>query len=328
MFSFEWPLALVLLPAPLLIWFYHQYHNKPGRLQQTSIYHSRMELITTLSPQTHNRIPWVWLIAVMLIIVALARPLWSDLNNPDNYQSHTIMLMLDTSESMRAIDYTSHQGSIDRLTLVKRQAQQFINQRNGDQVGLVAFANLPVIYSPLSYDLTTIEKFIDEIEPGITGEKTALGDAITSTVAQFNSRTDSSKILIVFSDGNNNYGEHSVESAIITAKNAGIRIYTIGIGHDGPVPFPRGPVLKPVMAQFPMNLALLRDIASRTGGLYFYIDESQQLQEALNTISVNEPVQLNPDSRELQDFFWLPLLTSLLLILIDETSRKRQVLPG
>lgn len=327
MLSLESPLVLLLIPIPIILALHHLRQKKTDQ-QLPSIYHPQAALLAELLPQAKPVLPWLWLLAIIFVILALARPQWTDTDIASNYTSHSIVLAIDTSESMRAIDYTEQNKAVSRLTVIKAQAGEFINQRLGDQIGLVVFADQAVLYSPLTFDRTSIQQFIKEIEPGMTGEKTALGDAIAAASDQLNNSEFDSKILVLFSDGNNNAGTHTLDSAIITAQQAGIRIYTVGIGHDEPVAFPRGPVLKPVLVQFPMNLGILKDIANKTGGQYFYIDDTQQLKQTLNNIAAAEPVQLKPaHMRYKLDLFWLPLVIGLLLIIIYETTGKKRISP-
>jgi len=328
MLSFDLPAVLLLLPIPLVLCLYHLNNKKSARQNQTAVVHPKAELLASLMHTRQATLPWLWLLGCIMLIFALARPQWSDIDMPANYSSHSIMLAIDTSESMRAEDYNLLNQKTSRLELIKSIANDFTEHRSGDYMGLVIFADYPYVYSPLTLDLNSINQFTREIEPGIVGDQTALGDAIVLASEQLNAGNSQSKILIIFSDGHHNIGTSSLPDAIAFAHKSNIRIYTIGVGHAGPVPFPRGPILKPITADFPMDLDALKNIATNTGGLFFYANDSQQINTIIDNIIQSEPTKLKLANQRIRhDIYWLPLVIGIALLFSYEYMPRRRIIP-
>jgi len=341
MFTLGTPWILTLIPLPFLLWSVASRVNKKTNASKKKstahhILHPQTELLETLqnkTTQTHT-LPWFWLLGCMLILFALTKPQWIDTNNPGSYQGHQMVLAVDTSGSMQALDFIRHaeQGETltDRLTGVKETVRSFINKRHGDQMGLIVFADDVFIQSPISSDLKLLQDLSSDIKQGIAGEKTALGDAIAVAVQLLKNTALESRLLILFTDGSNTTGNISPENAIRLAQHHKVRIYTIGVGSaaeknaDKGILFPQGPVAKPVYAQLPLNQELLQRIANATNGAYYRANDSKTLTDIIQTIDKLEPIKLkthqNIYSNEL---FWLPLLVGLFLLLLHEwTSRS------
>ena len=329
MLSFAAPLWLTLLPLPFLLWWLSHRRRRLTSQGAPAILHPGADLLGTLLRQRRRRsIPWQWLAVCMLLCLALARPQWLDRHDPDNYVGHNIMLAIDVSASMQAIDYVDKQRPVSRMDIVKQTAGKFLEQRLGDRIGLVVFGDDAYVYAPLTHDLKLLQQLVKELDSGVAGQRTAIGDALALATDKLASLDRRSRIIVLLTDGSNTAGIVQPDNAIRLARQENVHIYTIGIGHDSRVPFPQGPVNEPIYSELPVDHALLQRIADETGGRYFNAANREQLMTSLDTISQEQAITFNPvvpgGSRDL--FVW-PLLLAVSLLLISEMDRRRLVLP-
>ncbi len=335
MFEFAAPLWLLLLPLPYLLWLITSRAERPpdtapSHNNVAAIRHSQAELLIQLASATRNRsrLPWLWLLGCALLFVAAARPQWLHNDEPIKRPGHDIMLAIDISGSMLAQDFIHEGRSTSRIDISKSMGQSFIKQRAGDRIGLIAFADDAFTFMPLTTDLKIAHDFLAEISNGLAGERTALGDAIALAADHMRTRAAKSRILILLTDGSHTAGYVAPESAILLAQEYKLRIYAIGVGTNSTVAFPRGPQQQPLYTELPLNENLLRQIANRTGGHYFHANNSQALQAIFNEIDQLEPVDIDdPALPPRAEWFWLPLLLALSLLLLNERNARQQVLP-
>ncbi|MBL1260719.1 MAG: VWA domain-containing protein [Thiotrichaceae bacterium] len=335
MFDFATPYWLLLLPLPYLLWQFTVHTKKPASTtsrnhEVAAIRHSQAELLIQLAnvSQKKSRLPWLWVLACTLLFITAARPQWIHHDEPIKRLAHDIMLAVDISGSMLAQDFVHEDELTSRIDISKLMAQQFLKQRNGDRVGLIAFADDAFIFMPLTTDLAMAYDFLGEIHNGLAGERTALGDAIALAAGHMKNRPAQSRILILLTDGSHTAGRVSPESAIVLAQQYRLRIYTIGVGTNSMVAFPRGPQQQPLYTQLPLNETLLQRIAIETGGRYFHANDTQTLQAIFNDIDQLEPTNIDdPTLIPRDEWFWLPLLLALSLLLLNERNRRQQVLP-
>jgi len=341
MFSLSAPWALALTPLPFLLWWSASWRikKKKRKSKQKSpehyILHPHTDLLNTLQNESINKrkLPWTWFVGCLLLLLALTKPQWIDTKQANNYQGHQMVLAIDTSGSMQALDFINkskqNKTLTDRLSGVKKTVQHFINERRGDHIGLIIFADDVFIQSPITSDLSLLQDLSSEIKQGIAGEKTALGDAIAVAVQQLKNTEKKSRLLILFTDGSNTAGNISPENAILLAQNQGVRIYTIGIGSttaantEKGVFFSQGPIAKPIYTQLPLNSGLLQKIANETGGSYYQANDSNTLTNIIHDIDQLEPIRLKTQQNiHAKEYFWLPLLLGLSLLIFNEfTSR-------
>jgi len=335
MLTFLSPLWLFALPLPYLVWRITTRRMDASpvfantRNVQAIVVHSQADVLAGLGNgiKSKRRAPWLWLAGCMLLLTAMARPQWLDFNAPGAHRGHDIMLAIDVSGSMRALDFVVDGTPTSRLDMLKQVTKQFLDQRTDDRIGLIMFADDAMTFMPMTTDIAMVRGLIDEIRHGIAGEKTALGDTIALAVERLRGSNDitgnnTSRILIMLTDGANTTGGISPESAIVLARQQGVRIYTIGIGTDNTVAFPRGPVLDPLYTELPLDEDLLRTIATQTGGRYFHAGHTTELQQIYADIDQLETTELkDPHLANRQDWYWLPLLMGLALLLFNEHHR-------
>ena len=336
MFEFATPYWLLLLPLPYLLLHFtsrrKQYTNTATNSHGNvaAIRHSQAELLITLAETTnhHSRLPWLWIVACALLLITAARPQWLHNDELIKRPGHDMMLAVDISGSMLAQDFIHEGDLMSRIDISKVMGQQFLKQRDGDRVGLIAFADDAFVFMPLTTDLSMAHDFFGEIRNGLAGERTALGDAIALAADHMRERSAESRILVLLTDGSHTAGHVSPESAILLAQHYQLRIYTIGVGTNSMVAFPRGPQQQPLYTELPLDETLLQRIAIETGGRYFHANDTQSLQAIFNDIDQLEPTNIDDPSLIPRDeWFWLPLLLALSLLLINERNMRQQVLP-
>jgi Ca-activated chloride channel family protein len=229
-------------------------------------------------------------IALVLIVVALARPQRGRLYEEVESRGVDIMLCMDVSESMSAPDLHP-----DRISAARQRAGEFIDQRGGDRIGLVIFANGSMTLCPLTTDRAVLHAIIDRLRIGtLDGSRTAIGMGLAAAVARLKDSTARSKVVILLTDGVNNTGEIDPSTAARLAQTYGIKVYCIGVGSPTPVTvMVNDPVFGPrpqtVEAEF--DLKTLQDIATLTGGRAYAAGDNEGLGRIYDEIGRLEPTR-------------------------------------
>src|SRR5579864_150781 len=313
--NFANPSAFLLLPLlGLLVWL---------RDWKSSAYRARLpypslNLLKSLPETWRTRfhsIP-VWLVygGLALAVIALARPRTVMKGEEAHTRGIDIMIALDTSGSMRALDFNPK----DRMTVAKQATKNFISHRQFDRMGLVAFAGVAVLQCPLTLDYGALLEFLDQVDVGVTTtENTAIGTAIATAANHLKRSTAKSKVIILVTDGRNNSGEIDPLTAAKAAAGLGIKIYTIGVGVHGqsmiPVDTAWGKQLVPI--QEDIDEPALEDIARATGGRYYRAASTKEFDEIYKEIDSLEKTEIKgPTIHEYRDHYlgWLILAMVLL----------------
>ncbi len=333
MLTLAQPWWMLLLPMPFLLWILADrgwlaaLRRAPHRAAP-AIIHPQATLIAGLMQDKGRRpVPWAWLAGCLLLILALARPQWWDFEHPAIRQGHDLLLAIDISGSMRAQDFSRGGQPVSRLDLLKQHLKAFVARREHDRMGIVLFADDALTFAPMSSDRALLNTFIDDIRAGLAGEKTALGEAIALAVERLRVMPPESRILVLMTDGANTAGDITPAAAARLAREAGIRTFIIGIGSDGKVLFPRGPVEKPEVVTLPPDEALLRRLAADTRGRFYRAASPQDMARILKDIDRLAPTLMrDPAHAYREDWYWLPLLAGVALLAWAETERRR-ILP-
>ena len=227
----------------------------------------------------------IWL----LLVLAACQPRW--LGEPVTLpqQGRDLMLAIDLSGSMDMSDMVLDGQAMNRLAAVKRVVGDFIVQRKGDRLGLILFADAAYQQTPLTYDLATVQTFLDDSQLKLVGQRTAIGEAIGLAVKRLNEYETSNKVLVLLSDGANNAGNIQPLEALALAKAAGIKIYTVGVGAEQMVQqtiFGR----RTVNPSQDLDEQLLNQIASETGGQYFRARSLGELAQIYQLLDQLEPI--------------------------------------
>ena len=300
MIEFATPWLALLAPLPLLCYFLlprahvlktaalkapfiariRQLQQRRGAIKRTSLI---LKLLVIL----------VW----TLFITAAMQPQWLDDPIPLPQSGRNIMLAIDISGSMQQEDFDDEGRGLTRLDIVKQLVHAFIEERQGDRIGLILFGAQAYIQSPLSFDLKTVQQLLDEAQIGLAGKETAIGDAIGQAVKRYQKNPQSDdRVLILISDGANTSGEVPPEKAAELAAEAGLKVYTIGIGAESMLV--RGLLgTRRINPSADLDERMLTLIAERTGGQYFRAKNREDLADIYALLD-----QLEPQEDE-QQFF-------------------------
>ncbi len=238
-----------------------------------------------------------WL-AIIFLIVTMASPYKILTLKSDPKVGLNIALVLDTSDSMRAGGFHENNPVLNRFEVVKKIVMDFITKREGDNLGLVVFAEYAFVASPLTFDREILREIVGNMHIGIAGKSTALYDSIGQSVSLLKDENNSTNIAIILTDGINTAGNIKLEDAIKLAKKYKIKIYTIGIGREGEI-----------------NPFELEEIAVSTGGQFFIARSNRELEEIYNQIDLLEKREIKDREHEIKEYlYFYPLLLSLIFL--------------
>ena len=236
------------------------------------------------------------LAAFGLVAVALARPQLGYSWEESLTEGIDIELLLDISGSMAAEDFQPQ----NRLAVAKQVVKQFVTGRTGDRIGLLVFSGSAMNRAPLTTDHAMLALLVDSVELNTLPDGTAIGVALAAGAARLRGSPAKTRIMVLVTDGGNNAGEIDPLSAAAMCKGLGLKVYTVGVGTAGRVPVPV-PMQNPETGRIEyhrqlMNVAvdepLLRQIAQRTGGLYFKATDQRSLQAIFHDIDRLEKTPL------------------------------------
>ncbi|RKY41703.1 MAG: aerotolerance regulator BatA [Candidatus Makaraimicrobium thalassicum] len=326
-----WVLALCVLIPPLVY-----LTGKLGTRTQSSFRFSNQDLVRDLKPSLRavlsRNLIYLRAVSLFLLILAAARPQSAIEETKIHVEGIDIVLAVDSSGSMRAMDFEMRGKRVDRLVAVKDVVSKFIEKRPNDRIGMVAFAALAYTVCPLTLDHDWLEKNLERVRIGMIKDGTAIGSAISAALNRIKDTEAKGKIIILLTDGRNNAGRISPMAAAEAAAALGVRIYTIGAGTKGLAPFPvpdmfGNTVLRPV--QIEIDEGLLRKIAETTGGAYFRATDTGSLKEIYGRIDELEKTSMEETGyniyRELFAFVLIPGLALLVLEVILSNTLLRRI---
>jgi Ca-activated chloride channel family protein len=270
--------------------------------------------------------PWVLNLlrtaAFICFVVALARPQTGILFSEVEESGRDIMLAVDTSGSMNALDFSIDGKRVDRLAALKHVVENFIDGRKGDRMGLIVFGTDVFTQCPLTMDQSVLKDFVAGLGIGMVGEGTALGDAIAVAVKRLKNIPGDSKVIVLVTDGVKTAGNVEPKQAAEIAAKAGIKIYTIGIGGNKPAPFRVTGIFGEARLEYrPVELdeKTLREIAELTGGKYYNAQKTETLEDIYKEISkLEERVDKSYEYIEYQEQFFPIVCVGLIFLLIHE----------
>ena len=316
-FFFEYPqlLWLELLLVPMLaIYLWRHFRGKEPFMSFSDTSAFLRRGVTLKTALMHAPFALECL-AVALMVIAIARPRSSSVNETIDTEGIDIVLALDVSTSMLARDFDP-----DRIEAAKGIATEFIAQRPADRMGLVVFAGESFTQCPLTTDRPTLINLLKEVECGLIEDGTAIGNGLATAVARLKDSNAESRVVILLTDGVNNRGEITPMMATDIAKTYGVRVYTIGVGAMGEAPYP---VMTPFGVQIqkvPVEIdeKLLQDIAAQTGGAYFRATDNTKLLAIYGEINKMEKVKTTVDSFPIyKELFGKFGLAALILFFLD-----------
>lgn len=316
-FKEPWVLVFILL-MPLLVFF-----AKRKRTGANFLFSSE-ELVKELKPTMRLRLSgfviFLRAIAITLLLLALARPQSILEGTKTVSEGVDIVLTLDTSTSMLGEDFKVGAKRINRFDVVRDVVKEFIKKRADDRIAIVAFAARAYTVCPLSTDYSWLYENLDRVRVGMIEDATAIGSAIASSLNRLRTSKTKSRVIILLTDGINNSGTISPLVAAEAAKALKIKIYTIGVGTKGLVPYPLKDIYGRTVYQ---NISIdvdeesLKKIADITGGKYYRATDTETLKKIYDEINSLEKSNIEHygyrDTSELFHYFLIPGLIVLLL---------------
>ncbi|MEL6340208.1 MAG: VWA domain-containing protein [Myxococcota bacterium] len=263
------------------------------------------------------------LVAVGLLLIALARPRIDRSEVQVFSEGIDIMLAVDTSGSMNALDLDPGRPIRERrnrLEVVKDVLARFIEQRPADQIGMVAFGAWSFTQCPLTLDHDILKRFLAELEIGVAGRSTAIGDALGIAVKRLRESKAQSKVVILLTDGRNNSGKLDPQKAAEIAKSFGIRVYAVGAGTRGSAPVIDVGILGPRVSSIEATIddEALTQLAETTGGSYFRAEDRRGLAEVYEQIDTLEKSSIEgPDLRRYDERYPSFLLAAVILLALE-----------
>jgi len=303
--EFQHPIYLVLLSIipGWFLWYYYYGNNKEGTFQISSSDFFSKEILKSGKRWNFLYIS-IYPIILTLIIIGLARPRLIENLKTKSVEVVDILLVLDISSSMLADDF-----SPNRLEVVKKTANNFIQNRLEDRIGILVFAGESFIQCPLTIDKKVLQSLTKEISIASKEyDGTAIGMAIANATNRLRNSEVKNKIIILLSDGSNNQGEIDPLTAAEIASNFNIKIYTIGAGTNQS--FTRIPGRG--MIKNEIDEETLKTIADKTGGKYFRAIDENELELIYNEINELErseiDIKIYTKYEELFGWFLIPAL--------------------
>lgn len=316
-FGYPWLVLLVVLPFVLRF--------KRRAQSESALILPPLAKLAAVSSKANRH--WTGLNSVLklliwlMLVLAATQPRW--LGEPITLpqQGRDLMIALDLSGSMEIADMQFQGQSINRLDAVKRVVSDFITRRQGDRIGLILFADAAYQQTPLTFDLVTVQKMLDDSVLRLVGTRTAIGEAIGLAVKRLNSYDSSNKVLILLSDGANTAGNIQPLEALQLARAAGVKIHTIGVGAEQMMQ-------QSVFGQRVVNPSqdlderLLSTLANDTGGRYFRARDLNELNQIYQLIDQLEPIERdNLTYRPQRSLLHWPLAIALFLSFILTARR-------
>ena len=317
-------LLLLLVLVPYIVWYVMRYKQSLPSLKvpDTSKYvrvpkSFRLYLL---------HLPFVLRIILMTLVVCiLARPQSKHSWSNTDVEGIDIMLSVDVSTSMLAQDFKPN-----RVEALKEIAQRFIEKRPNDNIGLTMFAGEAYTQCPLTTDHTVLMNLYNSVDcnmaaRGIIDDGTAIGDGIMNAILRLKESQAKSKVIILLTDGVNNSGNISPQTAAEIAKKYGIRIYTIGIGKNGMAPYPL-PTGGTAMLPVEIDEQTMTKISTETGGQYFRAQKNAELDAIYQDIDKMERTKFNVKQFSRRGELYQPFAIAALVVMVLEILLRTVVL--
>ena len=312
MFRFAYPVLLVLLIG-VVGWLVFALWKKPAGITYSMT--SRLAELAKKGSGSWQRIPLVLRAAcLILLVLTAARPQFYNVSREIRSPGVDIVMCIDTSGSMRALDFELNDEPVTRLTAVKKVVSDFIQKREVDRIGLVIFGDEAFTQAPLTLDKGLLLGLVEKMQIGMVGDRTAIGSALAIGGKRLKDLKAKTKILILLTDGRHNAGDLTPEQAAEAVHALGVKIYTIGVGGRGPAPFRVDSLLgtRIVRRKVDLDEGTLKKVADLGGGKYFRATDTEGLAEIYDIIDRAEKTEIKVKEffhfRELYFYFLIPAL--------------------
>lgn len=321
---FIWPLSFLFLLLPPVVYFLLPPKNESQNVQALKMpFFEEIKFLKstqkqTLSPKKRKAV--LLSLAWIFFVLAAARPVFYSSFKTIPLETRNIILALDVSGSMKETDFIVNNKQTDRLTAVKNVVDNFLTNRPDDNIALVLFADEAYTYAPLSYDKKTLKSLLAEINHGIAGNMTAMGDGLALAVQNAIKVPAKSQIIILLSDGEASSGLVGLKEAVQLAKENNVKVYTIGIGHPENYQVVFG-MKVPVPST--LDEQTLQLIAKETGGEYFLAENTDTLKKIYQKIDALEKGKTNNKTvKPRKELFFIPLLIAMIFLFFALTKRR------
>ena len=267
-----------------------------------------------------HSLPILRALSVGFLIIALARPQNTNSWQKDSIEGIDIMLAMDVSGSMQAMDFKPN-----RLEAAKDVAISFINNRPNDNIGMVTFAGESFTQCPLTTDHTVLLNMVQDLQMGVLDDGTAIGMGLATAVNRLKDSKAKSRVVILLTDGSNNMGDITPRMAADIARTFGIRVYTVGVGTRGEAPFPIQTEFGVRIQNVPVDIdePTLDGIAEVSGGKYFRAVDNETLNEIYKEIDKLEKTRLMTKSfKAYEEKYFVYALIAFLLLLTEFLLRN------
>jgi len=296
-------LALVILP---ILWIY----IRRRRVRYPAVTSTTLEVARAATKTNYKRLirflpGAAALAALILMAIALARPQDVSEGEDVNTEGIDIVLAVDISASMLARDFQP-----DRVGAAKAVAAEFIQERPDDRIAIVLFAKQAFTQCPLTIDHSILLELLRGVEIGLADpDATAIGQALAAALNRLKSSESKSKVVILLTDGENNYGLPPTTAAE-AAEALGVRIYTIGVGSHGTAP------TRMQNVKVSIDEELLKDIAASTGGTYFRATNNDKLRNIFSEINRMEKTKIEIRAYKRYSEMFYPWALGALAVLV------------
>ena len=329
--TFESPLylLLLLLAIPYVVWYWFRHKTSTPSLRVSST-EAMFQAPKSLRQRLLHLPLLLRLACYAFAVIALARPQTFDSWSSRHTEGIDIMLCMDVSTSMLAEDLNPN-----RIEAAKAVALEFINGRPDDNIGLTLFAGEAYTQCPMTVDHTVLLNLlngmkVDMAQRGLIDDGTAIGMGIVNAVLRLKESKAKSKVIILLTDGTNNCGQTSPNTAADIAKSFGIRIYTIGVGTNGSAryPYPVGGRIEYVNIPVEIDTKTLAAIARSTDGEFYRATDNEKLHEVYQEIDKLEKTKMNVKKYSMRNeayaqFLFISVLCLMLELLLRNTILKK-----
>ena len=306
----------ILIPPLLFIYFRGR---RRGRVRFSSL--AYLKNLPTLSLWSRHLLILLRTAALILLVIALMRPREGTQKTHVKTEGVDIVLTLDISGSMEAEDFSIGGTRRNRLYVVKEVVRDFIQKRQNDRIGIVIFGGRAYTLCPLTLDHGVLLHFLERARVGMLEDGTAIGDAMATSLNRLKQMKSKSKIMVLLTDGAQNAGKMDAKTAAELARAIGVKVYTIGVGSKGPVPFPTRDVFGHKvyeLVQIDLDEDLLRTVAERTGGEYYRATDAGRLREIYERIDRLEKTKIESNLYVQYRELFSPFVFSAMMLVLTE----------
>lgn len=306
-------LWLLLSVLPLIAWYVWKINKHDTSITVSGLNDYKTNKISYRAYLRHLLFA-LRVVSIAILIIALARPQSTETLPKTNVYGIDIVMTLDVSTSMHAMDLKP-----DRLEASKAIASKFIVGRTHDRVGLVVFSGESFTQCPITKDHKVVLNLLKDVKSGLLEDGTAIGMGIANAISRLKDSDAKSKIVILLTDGENNRGDIDPLTAAEIAQSFGVKVYTIGVGTIGQAPYPFdtpfGQQIQNVEVKIDEDM--LKEIARMTGGRYFRATSNESLKSIYDEIDKLEKTKIEDYnySKKNEEFLFFALVAFGLLML-------------